>query len=78
MKLSVVKIGRLVGPRKVSESCRRVVSLDKKIYSTLSLSTQVYKCVVSLDKKLYSTLSLFIQLYKAFSSSDKRILKTPP
>ena len=25
--------------------CRRVVSLDKKLYSTLSLSTQVYKRV---------------------------------
>ena len=25
--------------------CRRVVSLDKKLYSTLSLFTQVYKCV---------------------------------
>ena len=25
--------------------CRRVVSLDKKLYFTLSLFTQVYKCV---------------------------------
>ena len=28
-----------------SGNCRRVVSLDKKLYSTLSLFTQVYKWV---------------------------------
>ena len=27
-------------------NCRRVVSLDKKLYSTLSLFTQVYKQVI--------------------------------
>ena len=44
--------------------CHHVVSLDKTLYSTLSLSTQLYKWVVSLDKKLYSTLSLLTQVYK--------------
>ena len=28
--------------------CRRVVSLDKKLYSTLSLFTQVYKWVLAI------------------------------
>ena len=28
--------------------CRRVVSLDKKLYSTLSLFTQVYKWVMAI------------------------------
>ena len=45
--------------------CGCFVSLDKKLYSTLSLFTQVYKCVLFLDKKLYSTLSLFTQVYKS-------------
>ena len=29
--------------------CRRVVSLDKKLYSTLSLFTQVYKWVPAIN-----------------------------
>ena len=31
-----------------SSLCRRVVSLDKKLYSTLSLFTQVYRWVLAI------------------------------
>ena len=54
--------------------CMYHVSLVKTLNSTLSLSTQVYKCVVSLDRTLYSTLSLSTHVYKrvaAFESLEK-------